>query len=58
MPSVEATHNQSIAKDDKVLMYALDKKGNVRKFDEIIALGGIFCEKKGEGEYCLNEVFK
>ena len=27
------------------------------QFDEIIAFGGILCEKKGEGEYNLNKVF-
>ena len=61
IPSVEifkATYNQSIAKEVKDLMYTLNNEGNLRKFDEIIAFGGILCEKKGEGEYSLNMVFK
>ena len=60
IPSVEifkATYNQSIAKEVKDLMYTLVNEGNLRKFDEIIAFGGILCEKKGEGEYNLNKVF-
>ena len=36
----------------------LNNEENLRKFDEIIAFGGILCEKKGEGEYSLNKVFQ
>ena len=48
-------YNQSKAKEVKDLMYTLSNEGNLRKFDEIIAFGGILCEKKGEGEYNLNK---
>ena len=61
IPSVEifkATYNQSIAKDVKDLMYTLSNEGNLRKFEEIIAIGGVLCEKQGTGEYILKKVFQ
>ena len=61
IPSVEifkATYNQTIAKDIKDLMYMLNNERNLHKFDEIIAVGGILCEKKGEGEYSLKKIFQ
>ena len=61
LPSVEifkSTYNQSIAKDVKDLMYTLNNEGNLRKFEEIIAIGGVLCEKQGIGEYILKKVFQ
>ena len=61
VPSIEifkATYNQSMAKEVKDLIYRLRNEGNLKKFDEIIAFGGILCEKKGVDEYCLKQVFQ
>ena len=61
VPSVDifkATYNQSIAKEVKDLMYRLNNEGNLRKFDEIVAYGGILCVRKGQGEYILKKVFQ
>ena len=61
VPSVEifkATYTQSIAKEVKDFMYKLNNEGKLGKFDEIFTFGSIICEKKGEGEYCLKQVFQ
>ena len=61
VPSIEifkATYNQSMAKEVKDLIYRLRNEGNLKKFDEIIAFGGILCEKKGVDEYCLKQVLR
>ena len=39
-------------------MYRLNNEGNLHKFDEIVAYGGILCVKKGEGEYIFQNVFQ
>ena len=59
-PPVEifkATYNQAIAGEVKDLLYRHTNEDNMRKFDNIVAFGGILCEKKGGGEYCLKQVF-
>ena len=58
METFKATNYQSIAKDVKDLMYTLNNEGNLRKFEEIIAIGGVLCEKQGTGEYILKKVFQ
>ena len=61
IPSLEifkATYNQSIARDVKDLMYRLKNEGNLRKFEEIIAFGGVLCEQQGIREYRLKKVFQ
>ena len=58
MEIFRATYNQSIARDVKDLMYTLSNEGNLRKFEEIIAIGGVLCEKQGTGEYILKKVFQ
>ena len=39
-------------------MYKLNNEGKLGKFDEIFTFGSIICDKKGEGEYCLKQVFQ
>ena len=59
-PPVEifkATYNQALAREVKDLLYRLSNKDNMRKFDDVVAFGGILCEKKGGGECCLKQVF-
>ena len=60
-PSVDlfkTKFNQMIAKEVKDLMYRFNNEGRLDKFDEIIPLKGILCQKIGNGEYSLKKVFK
>ena len=60
-PSVDlfkTKFNQMVAKEVKDLMYRFNNEGRLDKFDEILPLKGILCEKIGHGEYSLKKVFK
>ena len=60
VPSLEifkATYNQSIAKEVKDLMYRLRNDDNIGKFDDIIAFGGIICEKREQESIALSRSF-
>ena len=54
----KATYNQAIAREVKDLLYRFHNEGNLRKFDEIIAFGGVVCEKKAGGEYLFKQIFR
>ena len=54
----ETKFNQKIAKEIKDLMYRFNNEGRLDKFDEIVPLKGVLCEKIGPGEYSLKQVFK
>ena len=61
VPSIDifkAKFNQMIATEVKHLMYRFNNEGKLDKFDELVALKGIICEKKGQGEYVLKKVLK
>ena len=61
VPSIDifkAKFNQMIATEVKHLMHRFNNEGKLDKFDKLVALKGIICEKKGQGEYVLKKVLK
>ena len=61
LPSVDifkAKFNQAVAREIKHLIYRFKNEGRLAEFDKLVALKGILCEKKREGEYCLKKVFR
>ena len=61
VPSIDifkAKFNQMIATEVKHLMYRFNNEGKLDKFDELVALKGMICEKKRTGGICPENSLK